>query len=164
MVPVFYGTDRKRQDQAKRIGFGTDRGRRLEVGRALVTVPKAHQVPNVERPWAIKIPYTSIVLYQQDEDPKRHFTIQEIKALSKEELLALIRERLRVRETQDQPHVFIHGYNNGFDYALFRTAQIAYDLKYDGARSSTAGRQARARGLSYDRESWQAEPYSSSSC
>ena len=53
VVPVFFGTDRKRQDQAKRIGFGTDRGRRLEVGRALVTVPKAHQVPNVERPWAI---------------------------------------------------------------------------------------------------------------
>jgi esterase/lipase superfamily enzyme len=162
VVPVFFGTDRKRQDQAKRIGFGTDRGRRLEVGRALVTVPKAHQVPNVERPWAIKIPYTSIVLYQQDEDPKRHFTIQEIKALSKEELLALIRERLRAsRSFQDQALVFIHGYNNGFDYALFRTAQIAYDLKYDGAPflySWPSG--AGIAGYPYDRESaQQAEPY-----
>ena len=162
VVPVFYGTDRKRQDQAKRIGFGTDRGRRLEVGRALVTVPKAHQVPNVERPWAIKVPYTSIVLYQQDEDPKRHFTIQEIKALSKEELLALIRERLRAsRSFQDQALVFVHGYNNGFDYALFRTAQIAYDLKYDGAPflySWPSG--GGIAGYPYDRESaQQAEPY-----
>jgi esterase/lipase superfamily enzyme len=162
VVPVFFGTDRNRQDQVKRIGYGTDRGRRLDVGRALVTVPKAHQVPNVERPWAIKIPYTSIVLYQQDEDPKRHFTIQEIKALSKEELLALIRERLHAsRNFQDQALVFIHGYNNGFDYALFRTAQIAYDLKYDGAPflySWPSG--AGIAGYPYDRESsQQAEPY-----
>jgi esterase/lipase superfamily enzyme len=134
VVPVYFGTDRRRKDLAQRIGYGTDRGHRLEMGRALVTVPKAHQVPNVERPWAVKIPYTSVVLYQQDEDPKKHFTIQEIKALSKDELLALIRVRLQAsRSFQDQALVFVHGYNNRFDDALFRTAQIAYDLKYDGA-------------------------------
>jgi esterase/lipase superfamily enzyme len=162
VVPVYFGTDRSRRDQVKRIGYGTDRGHKLEVGRALITVPKAHQVPNVERPWAIKIPYTSIVLYQQDEDPKRHFTIQELKALSKEELLALIRDRLRAsRNFQDQALVFVHGYNNGFDDALFRTAQIAYDLKYDGAPflySWPSG--AGIAGYPYDRESaQQAEPY-----
>jgi esterase/lipase superfamily enzyme len=162
VIPVFFGTDRGRRDQAKRIGYGTDRGRRLEVGRALVTVPKAHQVPNVERPWAIRIPYTSVVLYQQDEDPKKHFTIQEIKALSKDELLALIRNRLSASKNfQDQALVFVHGYNNGFDYALFRTAQIAYDLKYDGAPflySWPSG--AGIAGYPYDRESaQQAEPY-----
>ena len=162
VVPVFFGTDRSRRDQAKRIGYGTDRGHKLEVGRALVTVPKAHQVPNVERPWALRIPYTSIVVYQQDEDPKKHFTIQELKALSKEELLALIRDRLRAsRSFQDQALVFIHGYNNGFDDALFRTAQIAYDLKYDGAPflySWPSG--AGIAGYPYDRESaQQAEPF-----
>jgi esterase/lipase superfamily enzyme len=162
VVPVYFGTDRKRHDQPKRIGYGADRGHKLEVGRALVTVPKAHQVPNVERPWAIKVPYTSIVLYQQDEDPKKHFTIQELKALSKEELLALIRDRLRASKTfQDQALVFIHGYNNGFDDALFRTAQIAYDLKYDGAPflySWPSG--AGIAGYPYDRESaQQAEQY-----
>jgi esterase/lipase superfamily enzyme len=162
VVPVFFGTDRNRRDLPKRIGYGTDRGHRLETGRALVTVPKVHQVPNVERPWAIKIPYTSIVLYQEAEDPKRHFTIQELKALSKQELLALIRDRLqRSRTFQDQALVFIHGYNNGFDDALFRTAQIAYDLKYDGAPflySWPSG--AGIAGYPYDRESaQQAEQY-----
>ena len=29
--------------------------------------------------------------------------------------------------------VFVHGYNTAFDYALFRTAQMAYDLEFDGA-------------------------------
>ena len=41
VVPVFFGTDRSRRDLAKRIGYATDRGHRLELGRALVTVPKA---------------------------------------------------------------------------------------------------------------------------
>jgi esterase/lipase superfamily enzyme len=162
VVPVFFGTDRSRLDQPKRIGYGPSRGHRLEVGRALVTVPKAHQVPNVERPWTIRIPYTSVVLYQQEEDPKKHFTVQELKALSKEDLLALIRDRLSLSKNfENQALVFVHGYNNAFDDALFRTAQIAYDLNYDGASflySWPSG--AGISGYPYDRESaQQAEPY-----
>ena len=41
VVPVFYGTDRVRKDEPKRIAYSADRARRLELGRALVTVPKA---------------------------------------------------------------------------------------------------------------------------
>ena len=162
VVPVFFGTDRSRLDRPKRIAYGPTRGHRLEVGRALVTVPKAHQVPNVERPWTIRIPYTSVVLYQQEEDPKKHFTVQELKALSKEDLLALIRDRLSLSKNfENQALVFVHGYNNAFDDALFRTAQIAYDLNYDGAPflySWPSG--AGISGYPYDRESaQQAEPY-----
>jgi esterase/lipase superfamily enzyme len=162
VVPVFFGTDRDRLDRPKRIGYGPSRGHRLEVGRALVTVPKAHQVPNVERPWTIRIPYTSVVLYQQDEDPKKHFTVQDLKALSKEDLLALIRDRLSLSKNfENQALIFVHGYNNAFDDALFRTAQIAYDLNYDGASflySWPSG--AGISGYPYDRESaQQAEPY-----
>ncbi len=162
VVPVFFGTDRSRLDRPKRIAYGPTRGHRLEVGRALVTVPKAHQVPNVERPWTIRIPYTSVVLYQQDEDPKKHFTVQELKALSKEDLLALIRDRLSLSKNfEKQALVFVHGYNNAFDDALFRTAQIAYDLNYDGAPflySWPSG--AGISDYPYDRESaQQAEPY-----
>jgi len=162
VVPVFYGTDRKRRDSAKRIAYGSDRARRLEVGRALVTVPKSHQVPNVERPWAIKIPYLDITLYQEAEDPRRHFTIQEIAALSPEAMLQLVRARLAASNTfKDQALIVVHGYNNGFDDALYRTAQISYDLKYDGAAflySWPSG--AGITSYTYDRESaQQAEQY-----
>ena len=162
MVPVYYGTDRNRRDLAKRIAYGSDRARKLEVGRALVTVPKSHQVPNVERPWAIKVPYLDITLYQESEDPRRHFTIQELKALSREEMLKLVRERLaRSASFKDQALVVVHGYNNGFDDALYRTAQITYDLKYDGAPflySWPSG--AGFTSYPYDRESaQQAEQY-----
>ena len=162
VVPVFYGTDRGRKDEPKRIVYTADRARRLELGRALVTVPKTHQVPNIERPFAIRVPYFQITIYEQAEDPKLHFTIREITALTREQFLALVRERVGGSSAfKDQAVVFVHGYNNSFDHALFRTAQMAYDLKFDGAAflySWPSG--SGLTGYGYDRESSQAaEPY-----
>ena len=110
VVPVFYGTDRARKDQPKRIAYSSDRARRLELGRALVTVPKAHQVPNIERPFAIRVPYFQITIYEQAEDPKQHFTVRELKDLPQEEFLKLVRERIGGgRAFKDQTVVFVHG-------------------------------------------------------
>jgi esterase/lipase superfamily enzyme len=162
VVPVFYGTDRVQKDEPKRVVYTSERARRLELGRALVTVPKSHQVPNIERPFAIRIPYVNITIYEQAEDPKVHFTIRELKSLTREQFLALARERIGGSTSyKDQAVVFVHGYNTTFDYALFRTAQMAYDLKFDGASflySWPSG--AGFTGYGYDRESSeQAEPY-----
>ncbi len=164
VVPVFYGTDRATMSDPKRIQYGSTRGKQLLLGRALVTVPKAHQVPNVERPWALTIPYLNITLYQEKEDPKKHFTMKEIRELSREELLALVRERLgKSVDYKDHALVFVHGFNNTFDAAVFRTAQIAYDLKFDGAPfhySWPSKGELGATDYSYDRESaGQSEPY-----
>ena len=134
VVPVFYGTDRVRKEELKRISYTTERARRLELGHALVTVPKIHQVPSIERPFALRIPYFQITIYEQAEDPKQHFTIKELKALTREEFIAMARQRVGGSSSfKDQAVVFVHGYNTAFDYALFRTAQMAYDLKFDGA-------------------------------
>ncbi len=155
VVPVYYGTDRARADKEKRIGYDWQRGRRLELGRALVTIPKEHVVPMVERPWAIKIPYVDIVLYEAAEDPKKHFTMKELNALTKEEFLKLVKERLqKSARFKDHALVFIHGYKTKFDNAVYRTAQIAYDLKFDGAPflySWPSG--GTLQGYTYDRES-----------
>ena len=160
VVPVFYGTDRVRKDDPKRIAYTSDRARRLELGHALVTVPKAHQVPNIERPFAIRL--FNVTLYEQAEDPKQHFTIRELKALGRDDFLALVRERVGGgRSFKDQAIVFVHGYNTAFDYALYRSAQMAYDLKFDGASflySWPSG--GGVAGYGYDRESaTQTEPY-----
>jgi esterase/lipase superfamily enzyme len=162
LVPVFFGTDRLRSDSPRRIAYGSERARRLELGRALVTVPKAHQVPRIERPFAIRVPYFQITLFEQAEDPKLHFTIQELKPLSRAEFADLARARIQAsRAFKDQAVVFVHGYNTGFDQALYRTAQMAYDLKFDGASflySWPSGGGVASYG--YDRESaTQAEPY-----
>jgi esterase/lipase superfamily enzyme len=162
VVPVFFGTDRKQDTSKDRHSYGSGRGRRLELGHALVTVPKAHKVPEIERPWAISIPYINVTIYEEDEDPKKHFTMKEIKALSEPEFLSLIRERLGKSTTyKDQAFIFIHGYNTTFDYAIYRTAQIAYDLKFDGAPFAYSWPSGGGlASYTYDRESsGQAQPY-----
>lgn len=162
VVPVFYGTDRAVQPNAQRLAFGSDRARKLQLGEAMVTVPKVHQVPKVERPWVITIPYFDVTIYAEKEDPKQHFTIKEIKALTKEQLLALVKERLKNSQRfKDQAVVFVHGYNTSFDNALYRTAQIAYDLEFDGASFLYSWPSGGAvASYTYDRESAQAaEPY-----
>lgn len=162
IVPVYWGTDRAVQPNAQRLAFGSDRARKLQLGMAQVTVPRAHEVPNVERPWVVKIPYFDVTLYAETEDPKKHFTVKEIKALTKEELLAQVKERLKSSTVfKDQALVFVHGYNTSFDNALYRTAQIAYDLDFDGAPFLYSWPSGGAvASYTYDRESAQAsEPY-----
>ena len=100
---------------------------------AEITIPKVHQVPNIERPWAIRVPILDYTIYEAAEDPKLHFTITRVKAMTREEFLAFARQRLGASSRyKDHALVFIHGYNNGFDGALYRTAQIAYDIDFDG--------------------------------
>ena len=154
-MPVFFGTDREEEPNAKRLTFNAERGRRLQLGRALVTVPKIHEVPQIERPWALRIGYFDLTIYEQAEDPKKHFTMQELKKLSKEELLALVRERLGASQRfKDHAIVFVHGYNTSFDHAVYRSAQISYDLKFDGAAFLYSWPSGGAvASYTYDRES-----------
>lgn len=157
IVPVFYGTDRNQIRQDGRIGYANDRAKRLEMGRALVSVPLNHKVPNIERPRAWTIPYFGTIQLEK-EDPSKHFTVREIRTLTKAELIDLVRQRLGASQTfKNQSIVFIHGYNMGFDHALYRTAQIGYDLQFDGAAFAYSW--PSGGGLSsyiYDRDSAQA--------
>jgi esterase/lipase superfamily enzyme len=161
-VPVFYGTDRLQDPNPKRISYNSDRAHRLELGRALVTVPRIHQVPKIERPFAIRIPYFDVTIYEEAEDPNQHFTLQEIKNLSKEDFLRLVHERLATSSTfKDHAMVFVHGYDTSFDNALYRTAQITYDLKFDGVPFVYSWPSGGAvASYAYDRESAEdSEPY-----
>jgi esterase/lipase superfamily enzyme len=162
VVPVFFGTDRQEQPDPKRLQFNSERGRRLELGRAMVTVPKSHEVPNIERPWVVKIPYFDVTIYEEAEDPDKHFTMQEIKKLSEAEFVRLARERIAASNRyKDHAVVFVHGYNTSFDHAVYRTAQIAYDLKFDGTAFLYSWPSGGAvASYTYDRESAEAsEPY-----
>ena len=162
LVPVFYGTDRVVEPNAERLQYGTDRGHKLQLGRAMVSVPSAHKVPNIERPWVVEIPYFKYKIYEEKEDPAKHFTMQEIAALTKEQLLTYVKERLATSVNfKDHAFVFVHGFNTSFDAAIYRTAQIAYDLKFDGAPfvySWPSG--GKVASYTYDRGSAeQAEPH-----
>ena len=134
VMPIFYGTDRVNAAKpGKQPIYNTKRAEKLQLGFALVTVPKSHEMPNVERPWSITLPIVGKIQLGW-EDPKKHFTIKELRALQEAEFLELVKQKLKTSiNYKDQALIFIHGFNNSFEGALFRTAQIAFDLKFDGA-------------------------------
>ncbi|MBI1384031.1 MAG: alpha/beta hydrolase [Rhizobiales bacterium] len=136
-VRVFFGTDRAdapvERSGVMSVGYGSERGRRLALGAANVTVPSTvHQAGEVERPFELTI--LGVTIYREKEDPAKHFTIADIATMSPDEFVAAVNAKLAgSRHYEGHAIVFVHGYNVAFDSALYRTAQIAYDLGFDGA-------------------------------
>lgn len=137
-VGVFFGTDRDAQTTPTRVVFGAERFDKLTLGHAFVTVPKARKTGEIPLPslWDIyvrRIPETG--------DPARHFTIPPggISLYDGEDsFIAAVKQHMTNAGTfKDHAFVFVHGFRVAFDEALFRTAQIAYDLSGDGVPFGT---------------------------
>ena len=74
-----------------------------------------------------------MALYKASEDPTRHFTIGELTSLSREAFIASVKGEMGRAETfRGHCFVYVHGYRNTFEDAIFRTAQLAADMKFDG--------------------------------
>lgn len=139
-VPVFFGTNRARKDDGGNILFSQDRGEAAILGQATVTVPRAYRKKGeIPRPswWdlaRLSNPFS--------EDPARHFTIlrgaTRVYASEAEFLAAVTAAMVGPGVFKDHAFVFVHGYNVSFDNALYRTAQIAYDLGQDDMPFGTA--------------------------
>jgi esterase/lipase superfamily enzyme len=134
VVPVFYGTNRKVSGGLSAVAFSSAESDALTLGVAMVTVPLTHQVPQVERPWSLRVPGTDVEITFEAQDPTKHFTISSIENLPQEQFIARAKSQLAASQTyKGQAMVFVHGFYNKFDDAIYRTAQIAYDLQFDGA-------------------------------
>jgi esterase/lipase superfamily enzyme len=105
------------------IGYGNDRGE-LQVGTCQVSIPKYHEVGVVERPSILRLDFR--------EDPRKHVVLLEVEQESPDEFYAALKARVR-SSRQQAAFVFVHGYNVTFEDAARRTAQLAYDLEFDGA-------------------------------
>lgn len=124
IVPVFYATDRNRISYTPlSYGGGREATRQLHFGRFDVSVPRDHQPGQVERPtiWTF-----------WKEDPNKHFVVVKAAEQTYDEYYRQLREIVG-KSRRKEAFVFVHGYNVAFDAAVYRTAQIAYDLGFDGA-------------------------------
>ncbi|MEQ1695025.1 MAG: alpha/beta hydrolase, partial [Hyphomicrobiaceae bacterium] len=140
IVDVFFGTDRKQTEVPGRIGFGGDRAGKLQLGHAFVTVPKAQRVkgaiplPSLWDRWVRGVP--------PEGDPARHFTIPKngvtVYATEADFLAAAKNHIAGAGDFKDHAFIFVHGFYVTFDNALYRTAQISYDLSPDGKPFGTA--------------------------
>jgi len=123
IVQVFYATDRARsviagEFQNVRAGQGA-----LSLGRISVSIPPKHRLGEIERP--------SWWTFQRD-NPDNFLVITDRTVDAYDDFYAALRQRVASSPERDA-FVFVHGYNVGFDDAVFRTAQIAHDLTFKGA-------------------------------
>ena len=124
VLRVFYGTDRGLTGSLEPNEFyGSERGQ-IQLGMCEVSIPKNHEEGELESP--------SIWRFELSEDPEKHIVLTEVKPVNGRTFLTEMRQMI----DQSQAHeafIFVHGYNVTFRDAARRTAQIAYDLKFDGA-------------------------------
>jgi len=135
-IPVFYATDRKQEKDAKTIAFGGERSETLSFGQATVMVPKPQSAPGRARLLAIASdhPPTSEASEFETTEVTR-LAIRNIGTVDDDRhLVEKVQRRVDAASVfRNQIFVFVHGYNVSFENALRRTAQIAYDLNFDGA-------------------------------
>lgn len=134
VVTVFWGTNRKvaAARELTTAAFTADNARKLSTGFAHVTIPKiGRDAGTIQRPARYGV--LGVTLYAERESPDKHFTIGELKALDTASFIAAAEiTRANSRRFLDEAFVFVHGYNTDFEAAVFRTAQLAYDLEFDG--------------------------------
>jgi len=123
-VRVFFATDRNLTSSADpKEMFGTERSA-LRYGTSEVSIPRNHRMGELEAP--------SILRLEFREDPAKHVVLQKTSVTSEDAFYADLAARVRRSETANA-FVFVHGYNVTFEDAARRTAQITYDLGFDGA-------------------------------
>jgi len=104
-------------------GYSNERGE-LQYGQCEVSIPESHQVGELEAP--------SIWTLDVHERPDRHVVLMNIDPQPAATFFAGLRDRVD-ESPRRAAFVFVHGFNVTFEDAARRTAQIAYDVAFDGA-------------------------------
>ena len=122
-VTVHYATDRQ-LGAPKSASVAAYTGNRsiadgLSYGTAIVSIPKSHSLGVLE----------DLAWYEYSADAEKHVIVQRVTAQTE----SAFYDSLKSRYSDKEAIVFIHGYATTFDFALRRTAQIAFDLKFKGA-------------------------------
>ena len=120
---VQHAMERPPSDRPK-LAYGNQRGNRLQLGTCRVSIPKDHRVGEVESP--------SILRLEFREDPERHVVLLDVLSKPADEFYGELKDCVE-KSSHCGAFVFVHGFNVTFEDAARRTAQIAYDLKFDGA-------------------------------
>ncbi len=127
VVRIFYATDRKLSGfQPPIANYTGDRSDddALSFGTLDVSIPQNHHVGELERP--------SILRFEVREDPEKHVVVLKVALKSEAQFYSEVSSRVG-SSAGKEAFVFIHGYDVSFLDAARRTAQIAYDLGFDGA-------------------------------
>ena len=124
IVRVYYATDRSRASQSEHAKtFGSRRGP-LSYGSCEISVPVDQKLGKPEHPPASKLGPKETV----DKQPALRKVVPREYDAYLDNLRAVI-----AKSPKKSAFVFVHGYNVSFADAARRTAQMKYDLGFDGA-------------------------------
>jgi esterase/lipase superfamily enzyme len=125
LVEFLFATDRIPQNGAQAVSFSGDRQSALTFGAVSVHVPETHKIGRIELPSVWKV--WGIELRHEPLDEKKHFVLRQLQIMTLDAWADLI------RKTQAKSAlIFVHGFNTSFEDAVYRNAQIIYDLEYRG--------------------------------
>jgi esterase/lipase superfamily enzyme len=144
-VRVLFGTDRA-PDNGR---FGTARSPVLSTGQSSISIPVTHRTGQLETASNVKL--FGLTVFQEPVTTTNHFS-----TLSQE--LFKPRTPSGGNETEapsaEDVLIYVHGYNTTFDAAIFRTAQLAWDMNYKGiAAAFSWASKGNLADYDYDRES-----------
>jgi esterase/lipase superfamily enzyme len=131
-VRVFYGTNRAPTPgdvkTIKPAEYYTKERGDLQYGYVDVTIPQSHKEAELETQprW---MDYTFTV--NQAAMRSSYILLDKITPLSKEAFVTSLRQQIKSSPSRDL-FIFVHGFNNTFEDAARRAAQMAYDLDFDG--------------------------------
>jgi esterase/lipase superfamily enzyme len=126
-MKVFYATDRKPSGDATPATFYSSQRSpdgALALGTCNVSIPRDHRVGELESPKWWKLQFR--------EDPNRDVVLLGIIPHSDSQFYSELASDVSATR-EKKAFVFVHGYDVTFEDAARRTAQLAYDLKFQGA-------------------------------
>ena len=118
-VKVLYATNRERMGDS----YGSAYEPALKYGVQTVTIPSSHSIGEIERP-------DKFLFVTFEESPDKHVVIRTRQELGLTEFRTFLENEAAEEKSA---LLFVHGFNVVFDDAIRRTAQLAYDLGFEGA-------------------------------
>jgi esterase/lipase superfamily enzyme len=122
-VKVYYATDRAElKVDPRKIFYGNERAA-TSYGQAVVSIPRDHRMGQLERP--------AVWRFWNTEDPDKFVVLLSAGALPRAGYLGALQQETRASRRKEAL-VFVHGFNVSFEDAARRTAQMKYDLAFEG--------------------------------
>ena len=125
-MKVFYATDRKPSgDKAPATFYSGERGSDggLALGTCKVSIPRDHRIGELESPKWWKLQFR--------QNPNRDVVLLAVIPYSESKFYSELASDVKATK-EKKAFVFVHGFDVTFEDAARRTAQLAYDLKFQG--------------------------------
>lgn len=122
-VRVQFATNRQAASSGGFVQFGLEPATQMSYGYVDISIPRDHKMGELEAP--------SIWRLELRGDPAKHVLVLEAKREAEAVFFTQIADRV-AQSARKETFVFVHGFNVAFDDAVRRTAQMAYDLAFEG--------------------------------